>query len=113
MTPDSHMQQRKGSADAEVRDRAVIDQPAELHSRLIALIRSSSRLMYALRAARAVDPPDWLIGGGVIRDLVWDHLHDPPRQSAWQDLDLVFFDPASLREERELTLRDELACPSI
>jgi hypothetical protein len=35
--------------------------------------------MRALRAARAVDPPDWLIGGGVIRDLVWDHVHDPRR----------------------------------
>jgi uncharacterized protein len=83
-------------------------QPAELRSRLIELIRSSSRLMRALRAARAVDPPDWLIGGGVIRDLVWDHLRDPARQTAWQDVDLVFFDPASLGEERELNLRDAL-----
>ncbi len=83
-------------------------QPAELRSRLIELIRSSSRLMRALRAARAVDPPDWLIGGAVIRDLVWDHLRDPARQTAWQDVDLVFFDPASLGEERELNLRDAL-----
>jgi uncharacterized protein len=87
----------------------VLDQPAELRSRLIELIRSSSRLMRALHVARAVDPPDWLIGGGVIRDLVWDHLHDPGRQCAWQDVDLVFFDPVSLGEERERNLRDELS----
>ena len=87
----------------------MLDQPAELRSRLIELIRSSSRLMRALHVARAVDPPDWLIGGGVIRDLVWDHLHDPGRQCAWQDVDLVFFDPASLGEERERNLRDELS----
>jgi hypothetical protein len=47
----------------------------ELELRLIELIRSSSVLMRALRVARAVDPPDWLIGGGVSRGRVWDHLH--------------------------------------
>lgn len=43
--------------------------PDGLKSRLIDLVHSSGTLMRALRAARAVDPPDWLIGAGVIRDL--------------------------------------------
>jgi hypothetical protein len=64
--------------------------------------------MRALRAARAVDAPDWLIGGGVIRDLVWDHLHDHRRPSSPKDVDLAFFDPAALGEERENGIRDAL-----
>lgn len=73
----------------------------ELQSRLIELVRSSPMLMSALCAAREVDPPDWLIGGGVIRDLVWDHLHDPGRPASHKDVDLAFFDPVALGEDRE------------
>lgn len=86
----------------------MIEQPNELRSRLIELVRSSTTLMRALRAARAADPPDWLIGGGVIRDLVWDHLHDPSRQSVPKDIDLAFFDPASLGDDRERNVLDAL-----
>jgi ribosomal protein S18 acetylase RimI-like enzyme len=62
--------------------------------------------MRALRAARAANPPDWLIGGGVIRDLVWDHLHDPRRPLIPADVDLAFFDPASPGEDREQSVLD-------
>jgi hypothetical protein len=53
-----------------------------LDARLEELVRSSDWPMAALRAVRDVDPPDWLVGGGVLRDLVWDRLHgraDPGR----------------------------------
>jgi hypothetical protein len=73
----------------------------ELESRLVGLIRSSSTLMRALRAARTVDPPDWLIGSGVIRDRVWDHLHGFARASTSTDVDLAFFDPLSRGSDRE------------
>jgi hypothetical protein len=86
----------------------MIEPPNELRSRLIELVRSSATLMRALRAARAADPPDWLIGGGVIRDLVWDHLHDPRRESIPKDIDLAFFDPASLGDDRERSVLDAL-----
>jgi hypothetical protein len=76
--------------------------------RLIELVRSSPLLMRALRGARAADPPDWLIGGGVIRDLVWDHLHDRQRPSTPKDVDLAFFDPAALGEGRENGILDAL-----
>ena len=49
-----------------------------LDARLEELVRSSDWLMAALRAGRDVDPPDWLVGGGVLRDLVWDRLHGGP-----------------------------------
>ena len=28
-----------------------------------------------LETVRGCNPPDWLVGAGVIRNLVWDHLH--------------------------------------
>jgi hypothetical protein len=71
------------------------------------VVCSSSILMRALRAAREVNPPDWLIGAGAVRDCVWAHLHGfpppPPR-----DVDLAFHDPSALGEEREEEVRREV-----
>ena len=64
--------------------------------------------MRALRAARTVDPPDWLIGAGAIRDRVWDHLHGFTRPVPVKDLDLAFFDPVSLDGERERSVQRAL-----
>jgi hypothetical protein len=47
----------------------------DLQERLAVLVRRSASLMRALRAVRVLDPPDWLIGAGAIRDRVWDSLH--------------------------------------
>lgn len=80
----------------------------ELEARLAVLIRCSPVLMRALHAARAVDPPDWLIGAGVIRDRVWDHLHGFTRSAPAKDLDLAFFDPVSLGGERERSVQSAL-----
>jgi uncharacterized protein len=64
--------------------------------------------MRALTAARAVDPPDWAIGAGALRDFVWDRLHGR-EPSAPKDVDLAFFDPADLSPEREEAVRDGLS----
>jgi uncharacterized protein len=73
----------------------------ELESRLVELVCSSSTLMRALRAARTVDAPEWLIGAGVIRDRVWDHLHGFTRSTSARDVDVAFFDPSSFGGESE------------
>ena len=77
----------------------------ELTARLRTLVCSSPFLMRALRAARTVDPPDWLIGAGVIRDRVWNHLHGFAQPAPSKDVDLAFFDPASLGSDREQSLQ--------
>jgi hypothetical protein len=73
----------------------------ELEERLAGLLRSSPLLMRALHAARAVNPPDWLIGAGVIRDRVWDHLHGREHPPRAKDVDLAFFDASCLAAEGE------------
>lgn len=81
-----------------------MDRPAEdLHTRLLEFIDSSSLLLRALHVAQAVGPPDWLIGGEVIRDLLWDRAHGLKRAPS-KDVDLAFFDPSSLDGERELSV---------
>jgi uncharacterized protein len=73
---------------------------AGLPERLASMVRSAPWLLEALQAARDVDPPDWLVGGGVLRDLVWDRLHGRPPARP-RDLDLAFFDPARLDPARD------------
>lgn len=57
--------------------------------------------MEALRGARAVSPPDWYVGGGVIRTLVWDALHNYQEPTPLADVDLAFFDSNDLSVENE------------
>jgi uncharacterized protein len=73
----------------------------DLPGRLESLVRSTPWLLEALEAARDVDPPDWLVGGGVLRDLVWDRLHGRSQPPAPRDLDLAFFDPTRLEAARD------------
>jgi uncharacterized protein len=75
---------------------------------LKAIIRETPWLMEALVAARDVDAPDWLIGGGAIRTAVWDHLHEFRQRTPLADIDLVFFDPGDLSAERERQVEEAL-----
>jgi hypothetical protein len=72
-----------------------------LESRPIELVRSSSLMMRALRTARTVGAPDWLIGGALIRDRVWNHLHGRAGCAPGKDVDLSFFEADSPRNDGE------------
>ena len=89
------------------RRRLPITVPPDLSERLGSLVRSTPWLLEALQAARDVDPPDWLVGGGALRDLVWDHLHGRPPAPP-RDLDLAFFDPARLDPARDAEVEQAL-----
>ncbi|MGH3085105.1 MAG: nucleotidyltransferase family protein [Gaiellaceae bacterium] len=77
------------------------------NERLITLIAGCPWLMDALRAARAVGAPQWVIGAGALRDLVFEHLHGraapPPR-----DIDYAFFDLDDVSVEHELAVENQL-----
>jgi hypothetical protein len=58
-------------------------------------------MLSVLAAARVCGAPDSWVGGGVLRDLVWDQLHggfDPARV---KDVDVAFYDPGDLTPEAE------------
>jgi hypothetical protein len=65
------------------------------------LFRANDWFMTILQTARACDPPDWFVGGGVIRNIVWDHLHGYTQPTPLNDVDVAFFDPNDLSPERE------------
>jgi hypothetical protein len=78
-------------------------------AQLEGIIMATPWMMQVLAAARACGPPGWWVGGGVLRDLVWDRLHgrfDPARV---KDVDLAFYDPADLSHMREVALEHALA----
>src|SRR5438876_994775 len=70
--PSSAASRMVGDGDPDVaREEALV-------AALRAILRSSPRFLEMLAAVRSCDPPDWMVGGGVLRDIVWDHLHCYP-----------------------------------
>jgi hypothetical protein len=86
--------------------------PSPLEQRLREIVWSCAWMRGALETARDVAAPDWLIGAGSVRRLVWDCLHGVAEPPPPDDIDLVFFDPASLRPEREDEVRNALVAGS-
>ncbi|WP_420628290.1 nucleotidyltransferase family protein [Candidatus Leptofilum sp.] len=72
------------------------------------LILESEKMMAILRAVRHCNPPDWLVGAGVIRNLVWDYLHGYGEPTPPRDIDVAFFDATDLRPERDAEVTAEL-----
>jgi len=87
------------------------DNPA---ARLIALARQTPPFWQLLQAVRDSGLPNWCIGAGAVRSLVWDHLHGQP----WQrpaDIDIAYFDPTDLTAagERGWAERLDATAPDI
>ena len=72
------------------------------HSELLQIVAGEPWLMDVLCTAREERLPDWFVGAGAIRDVVWDKRigsgFDPARIA---DIDLVYFDPSDLTKDRE------------
>jgi hypothetical protein len=56
-----------------------------------------------------VDAPDWWIGAGAIRSAVWDRLHGYEQPSPLADVDLIFFDPDDVSQERDREIEAALS----
>jgi hypothetical protein len=80
-----------------------------LERRLCDLVRATAWFYRLLTAVRAVNPPDWMVGGGVIRTLVWDHLHGYAVPTPLRDVDVAFYDPTDLTEAGEEAVEAALA----
>jgi hypothetical protein len=84
------------------------DPSPELAARLVAMVRSSSSLMAALREVRSLGLNSWCIGAGAVRSLVWDALHGYEQPSAMEDVDVVYFDDAAADAEQDADLERRL-----
>ena len=86
-----------------------VTQPTDLHERLVGIARDTAWFMSALSAVRELRLASWCIGAGAVRNLVWDALHEYRTPSALTDIDVAYFDEASLAPERDAQLQDRLA----
>ena len=72
------------------------------------IIGSSSWFTKILEAVGDCEPPRWLVGGGVVRNLVWNRLHGYPDAAHLKDVDVAYFDPEDLRPERDKVVEASL-----
>ncbi len=93
--------QHGGDVSSSSGRRNAVNCGVRYEQQLVELVRADEWLMDVLRAARVCDPPNWLIGSGVLRNLVWDHLHGYAERTPARDVDLAYFDPLDLRPEAE------------
>lgn len=77
--------------------------------RLRALVSGDVELMEILRAVRSVALREWVVGAGVIRNLVWDELHGYDDRTGPNDVDVAFYDPSELSRERDAAIEKRLA----
>ena len=65
---------------------------------LVDPLRGCAWFVSVLGVANRVDPPDWWISAGVIRDIIWYGRFAPRFDpAAVKDIDLGFFDPDNLK----------------
>ena len=76
---------------------------AQLQARTEALLRADPLRMACLWAARELALPDWALGAGFVRNLIWDHLHHKTEPTPLNDIDLIYLDPGDPEgaDERE------------
>lgn len=72
------------------------------------LIRADAWMMETLRAASALDLPDWWIGAGFLRNKVWDAIAGQPSQHS-RDVDLVYFNASDVAPETDWAYDDAVA----
>lgn len=75
--------------------------------RLERILRSDPWSMQVLRAVDALCLPDWAVGAGFVRALVWDHLSGQAR-TGLDDVDVLYFDKTDCSTEREKILEQQL-----
>ncbi|MDM5122347.1 nucleotidyltransferase family protein [Aeromonas rivipollensis] len=86
---------------------------AQLQARTEALLRADPLRMACLWAARELALPDWALGAGFVRNLIWDHLHQKAEPTPLNDIDLIYLDPGDPEgaDEREYETRLAVRVP--
>lgn len=80
-----------------------------LAARLRAIVTADAWSMARLRHVRASGLPDWAIGAGFVRALVWDRLTGKVTRTPLGDIDVIYFDPDDADGAREAAFERDLA----
>lgn len=72
------------------------------------LIQESEPFMKALQTIRNTGD-NLYIGGGMVRNLVWDYLHSHKASTPIEDIDIVYFDKLSTTKEHDKKIEEKLS----
>ncbi|PJN56270.1 hypothetical protein PAEVO_29930 [Paenibacillus sp. GM2FR] len=79
-----------------------------LEERLKEYISQHKQLMTDLGSVRDLGLPQCYIAAGYIRNYVWNLLHGLEGTDRHTDIDVVYFDPEDVSEERDADLEQHL-----
>jgi len=78
---------------------------------MLALIHRSADTMRILQTLRQTDNRLYL-GGGVVRNLIWDYLHGFRHATPVDDVDVIYFDQLSATKDHDLQIEARLRAAS-
>lgn len=74
---------------------------------ILKIIADDPWMMDALRYARSLNLPEWMMGAGFVRNKVWDYLHGYVHDVVpTPDLDLIYLDRQHVSKEYDATLSE-------
>ena len=76
-----------------------------LNTRLEEIVRATPSLMTALRHARDLDLPDWLIVSGAVYQRVWNRLTGRDADYGVKDYDLAYWDADTSYEAEDVFIK--------
>ncbi len=97
-------EQKKATLQLDARE--LFDVTAQKRA-LQALLRHSTTLSQVLEGLRRVDERLYL-GGGLIRNAVWDHLHGYRSATPIDDVDVVYFDSVGATKQHDRAIEHKL-----
>jgi hypothetical protein len=75
---------------------------------LFTILYANSWFMKILSTVRECTLPDWFIGAGIVRNIVWDYLHKYTSPTPIDDVDVIFYDPIDLSRKRDREVQSVL-----
>lgn len=72
------------------------------------MIENDEWMMNVLKAAQTLNLPDWWICAGFVFSKIWDTLHGFNERTPLSDVDVIYYDPLILEEEREKIYEEKL-----
>jgi uncharacterized protein len=79
-----------------------------LNRRTAIILKADPWSMEVMAVVRDLGLPDWAIGAGFVRSLIWDKLSNKTDRTALPDLDVIYFDPADVSKKAERCARKRL-----
>ncbi|MBU1438587.1 MAG: nucleotidyltransferase family protein [Gammaproteobacteria bacterium] len=71
-------------------------------------LSEDSLRMQALVIAARCNLPDWCLAAGFVRNLVWDKVHQSATSQPLNDIDLIYFNPSDISEQRDRLIEQQL-----